>query len=937
MSFSLQELVPHQEPSPQAVSFSPHAEPLEPLLEQFGVHSECGLSSQEAEKRLKVYGSNTLPEPPKPHPLLQFLRQFNHPLVLVLLGAALVATLQGASQSSSLPFLLRYGDALSIFLIVFFNAGLGYYQERKAEFALHALKKLQQSLAHVRRDNHVLTLPTELLVVGDVLELEAGDAIPADARLVQSVALATVESSLTGESTSVYKNAAAAVPAHAPLGERSTMVFLGTNVVQGKGRAVVVATGTATELGRLSKLLLQANSSQPTLLQEKLDRFGKRLLWVCFGLSALLFSYGLLRQSRHWSELLLEAVSLAVAAIPEGLPAITTITLALGMQRMAKRGAVVRNLSAVETLGAATVICSDKTGTLTQNEMTVREVYAGSLTYDVTGIGYQPSGQILEHNNSSVSKLSNPLCGLLTTAVLCNNARLTQGEEPSIVGDPTEAALLVLARKGGVERTAFTFSVAGELPFDSDRKRMSVLIREEGGTYVVHSKGSAEALLPFCSAYATESGVVLLDEKLRQTILEQVEQMSHRALRVLAFARRELPADTTNQFLTAEQHLSLEIEQNFTFLGLVGMTDPLRPNAKEAVAACAKAGVRTTMITGDHKLTAMAIAKELGLWDPKAKALSGTELEQLSEKELQHHIESIRVFARVTAEQKVRIVQALKTRGHIVAMTGDGVNDAPALREAHIGVAMGKSGTDVAREAADIVIADDNFATLVEAVREGRSIYRNIQKSVFFLLSSNAGLVLTVMLGPFVPGYQPLSPLMILWINLVTNGLPALALGLDPPDSNPLHSRPHKAKEGLLRIREYVGIAVIGLFMSGFALLGYMPFMHAQASLYPPESQGRVLAFSLLAFSPLFHALSCRSATHSVVNTRPFLTPIFLLFFLVSLLLQLIAVLVPSLRPVFRTVPLSVNQWLFLLILSAAIIPIMELTKAVERRWFAKR
>ncbi|HEY8041073.1 MAG TPA: HAD-IC family P-type ATPase, partial [Polyangiaceae bacterium] len=700
-----------------------HTEAPEALLARLATDPAHGLSEDEAAERLARDGPNELPRPKGKSVLLQLLGQFSNPIVLTLLAAAIIAIVDGVSRREE-PLLVRFGDATAILLIVVLNAFLGFYQERRAEAALAALEKMQTPSARVRRGNEVKIVAASCLVVGDVLELEAGDAVPADARLLQTVSLSAEESSLTGESVPVQKDALAGVADDAPLGDRLTMLFVGTSLVRGKGRAVVVATGEHTELGKLSALIHRPRD-RTTPLEHKLDAFGKRILWACLALAATLFVRGMIKGDRSWHELLLEAVSLAVAAIPEGLPAITTITLALGMQRMAKRGAIVRKLAAVETLGSATVICTDKTGTLTQNEMTVREVYAGAERYHVTGTGYDPRGSILDTINQRVEAPDGPLRDLLATVALCNNALLQKDDTGwRVQGDPTEGALLTLAAKGGVPRESVVSShqVVKELPFDSDRKRMTIVALDESGNEVVHTKGSADVLLPLCAAYETRDGRLALDAEARRAIIAEAEDMSSRALRVLAVARRDLGAHRDSE--SPEKHAehdvsgkpSGEIENRLTFLGLVGMIDPPREGVKEAVRLCAEAHVRAVMITGDHKLTAVAIARELGLWEDDAIALTGAELEKLAEAGLDACIERVRVFARVTAEQKLRIVAAFKRCGHVVAMTGDGVNDAPALREAHIGVAMGKDGTDVAREAADMVIADDNFATIVDAV-----------------------------------------------------------------------------------------------------------------------------------------------------------------------------------------------------------------------------
>lgn len=923
-----------------------HAEGCDTILDRVGADAARGLSSVEATERLAKEGPNELPPPPRPSSIAQLLSQFTNPIVLTLLGAAAIAIVDGASRSFE-PLLVRFGDAIAILIIVTLNAILGFFQERRAEAALEALQRMQTPSARVRRDDRVATIRATQLVVGDILELEAGDAVPADARLLQTLDLAAEESALTGESAPVGKDALAIIADDAPLGDRATMLFLGTSLVRGKGRAVVVATGKATELGRLSELI-SGTGERKTPLEQRLDRFGKRVLWACLALSALLFARGLLQHERTWHELLLEAVSLAVAAIPEGLPAITTITLALGMQRMAKRGAIIRKLAAVETLGSATVICTDKTGTLTQNQMTVREVYAGATTYRVTGVGYDPRGEIFEAGGQRVASppRPSPLRHLLASAALCNNARLEQTNDGAwrTIGDPTEGALLTLSAKGGLPREplAETVRVVHEVPFDSDRKRMTIVTLDAEGREIVHTKGSCDVLLPLCAFVEAASGPVPLEKEAREEIIREAERMSGASLRVLAIARRDLSADgSTLRMGSFSPPMSIgaygaakkptgDLEQRLTFLGLVGMMDPPREGVKAAIRDCAEAQVRAVMITGDHKLTAIAIARELGLWDEGSIALTGTELDAMSDRDLDMRLESVRVFARVTAAQKLRIVRAFKKKDHVVAMTGDGVNDAPALREADIGVAMGKDGTDVAREAADMVIADDNFASIVEAVREGRAIYRNIQKFIFFLLSSNAGLLVAVFASSFIRGLKPLTPLMILWINLVTNGLPALALGIDPPDPTQMLEPPRKPSAGLLGGREYLGIAAVGIWMGVAALACYLwPW-----ALERGEADGdtaRAVAFSLLALSPLFHAANCRSRAASIVTLRPLVSRPLVLAVGLSAAIHML-VFVPSLQPVFRTSWLTLGQWAALLLLALSIVPAVELIKLLQRR-----
>ena len=928
-----------------AAPVPPHAEDCDRFLERMEVSSSAGLSAEAVATRLAEVGPNQLPEGKKKSALLRIGEQFVNPLVLTLLAAAAIAIVVGFTAPSTQGFLSRFGDAIAILLIVVLNAFLGYYQERRAEAALDALQRLSAPNARLRRDGKIVVVPAAEVVPGDILELEAGDAVAADARLVQTIDFATEEAALTGESSASVKDALAPVAVDAPLGDRATMVFTGTTVMRGKGRAVVTATGARTELGRIGEMI-NSVADQKTPLEERLDRFGKQILRACLALSAILLGWGFLRGGRPWHELLLEAVSLAVAAIPEGLPAITTITLALGMQRMARRGAIVRKLPAVETLGAATIIASDKTGTLTQNEMTVRAIYAGARCFTVSGQGYDPTGDIADDAGVAVSvdALPKPLRHTLSTAALCNNAQLDVDKESKrwrIIGDPTEGALLTVAAKGKLSRDRIGRSneIVHELPFDSDRKRMTVVTRDAQGREVAHVKGSVDVLLPRCTRMSAEDGSRDLTDADRELILAEADRLSSQAMRVLALCRRVKKgseADLSATFLahaegptSSRDQLADEVERELTFLGLVGMMDPPRAGVKEAVETCRKAGIRAVMITGDHRITATAIAREIGLWDEGDEAVTGAELAEMDEAALAERIMNIRVFARTTAEQKLRLVRAFQAGGDVVAMTGDGVNDAPALREAHIGIAMGLGGTDVARQAADLVLADDNFATIVEAVREGRAIYRNIQKFIFFLLSSNMGLLVAVFVVSFFGKWPPLTPLMILWINLVTNGLPALALGVDPPDAHLMTEPPRRATDGLLLRRDYLGMLYVGVVMgaSAIALYAFAPAGNEEGL-----AHARAMAFSLLALSPLFHAWSCRSPVMSTLSSRPLISVPLVLAVVASAAIHLVAVLVPALRPVFRTFPMTSNEWLVLLALSGLIIPAVEIAKVIYRR-----
>ncbi len=917
---------------PSLVDGAAHALDAEALIEALGTNPSDGLSAAEAEKRLETYGPNRMPAPEKDPAWRRFLQQFLDPLVLTLLAAAVVAVvvaITGHEAEAGGNWFTRFADAIAILLIVILNAVIGYFQEARAEAALDALQKLAAPHARVRRGGEVVEVAAADVVPGDVLELEAGDAVAADARLLHTMDFATEESALTGESVPSGKDAMAVPDADAPLGDRENMVYTGTMVVRGRGRAIVTATGVDSELGRIGTMIASIGQ-QKTPLEERLESFGKIILWVCLGLSTVLLLWGFARPlvfggvPREWPVLLLEAVALAVAAIPEGLPAITTITLALGMQRMAKRGAIVRKLPAVETLGAATIICSDKTGTLTQNQMTVRQVYTYGKTYEVSGIGYDPQGDILDDGTVIFGDtLPGPLEQLLKTAALCNNAKLDKDKEGvwRVLGDPTEGALLTLAEKGALPQKSVREdqTLVTELPFDSDRKRMTVITRDHRGKIVAHVKGGVDGLLTRCVAFETASGARELTDEIRDEIMAETEAMAKNALRVLALCRRE-EVDVKGDADT--------VETNLTFLGLVGMMDPPREGVQEAIEVCTHAGIRAVMITGDHKITARAIAEEIGMWEPGDEALTGSELEQMDDAELDRRIMKLRVFARATPEQKLRIVRAFKRAGHVVAMTGDGVNDAPALREANIGVAMGRMGTDVARQAADLVLSDDNFATIVEAVREGRAIYRNIQKFIFFLLSANMGLVVAVFTVSFFAHWPALTPLMVLWINLVTNGAPALALGVDPPDKRLMEEPPRPVNEGLMVFRDYLGIAFVGAIMGMAAVAIYL------SSPQDPESlaHARALAFSVLALSPLMHAFSCRSPIRSAFMSRPFISIPLVIAVIASAAIHLVAVLVPSLQPVFRTFPVSPEEWLMVLGLAALVVPAVEIAKWLNRK-----
>ncbi|HJL05115.1 MAG TPA: HAD-IC family P-type ATPase [Polyangiaceae bacterium LLY-WYZ-15_(1-7)] len=893
-----------------------HARPAEEALAEHGTDAERGLPPERVEALRARFGENALPEPPRPSALRRFLAQFRDPLVGTLLVAAVVAATVAITEPSDAPWLVRLGDTFAITLIVLLNALLGFWQERRAEAALDALGAMVGTAARVVRGGATQDVAARELVPGDLVELEAGDEVPADLRLVFTRDLAVEEAVLTGESVPVTKDADAALAPGAALGDRATLAFFGTKVTRGRGRGVVVATGAGTEVGRIGALL--EGERDPTPLEQRLARLGRVILWICLGISAALFALGLLQGDHRWTHLLLTAVSLAVAAIPEGLPAITTITLALGMRRMAARGAIVRRLPAVETLGSATVICTDKTGTLTENAMTVRVVETADATYHVSGEGWDTTGAFRE-GDAELEALPDDLRRVVEAGLYANHAR--RGAE-GWLGDPTEIALLVLGAKAGLERERLLGerTIERELPFDSDRKRMSVIpSAPPGEAPTAWVKGSLDVLLPRCVAVRRRDGVVPLDDATREAIGARAEAHAAQAHRLLALAEKPDPGDAP--------------EDELVFLGFVAMLDPPRPEVADAVAECRAAGVRVVMITGDHRATAVAIAEDLGFFGEEDEALRGDEVEAMSDAELDAHVGRVAVFARASAEQKLRIVRALQRRHEVVAMTGDGVNDAPALRDADIGVAMGRDGTDVAREAAAMVLADDDFATIVAAVREGRAIFENVRKFIFFLASSNAGLVLTVIVASFFD-WLPLTPLQLLWVNLVTNGLPALALGLEPPEPGQMARPPRPVSEGVLRRRELVGILGVGALMAA-AALALFALPELAPALFPVAEQAaaeaRTMAFTLLAFTPLFHAQSARSDHASIFTLGLFSNRWLWLAIATSATVHLLAVLVPPLHPVFHTTALTGAQWGLVLGLAALPVPVVELLKLVER------
>jgi Ca2+-transporting ATPase len=877
----------------------------------FAVDPERGLTTERANDLFNQHGPNELAESPPVPAWRKFIRQFAELVVLILIGAALVAIALG-----------ELADSLAILAIVLINGLIGFLQEYRAERALAALRQMATPTARVHRNGELRTLPTRELVPGDIIQLEAGDHVPADARLLHAFGLRAQEAALTGEPVPEDKDSNACLEAQTPIGDRINMLYLGTVIAAGKARAIVVATGMGTELGRIAGLIQRAEP-KPTPLQRRLSELGRFLLIVVLAVIAVVFVLHLIRGDEVL-EVFMLSVSLAVAAVPEGLPAVVTVALALGLQRMVKRNALVRRLPSVETLGSVTVICSDKTGTLTRNEMTVREVAAGSGTFQVTGVGYVPVGEFLDRSEIRVEPTQEPdLLVALSIGACCNNASVVparSGADWQVTGDPTEGALIVAAMKAGIEPRDPGHRIIYEIPFDSDRKMMSVVVRKANDSLTMYCKGAPEVVLDRCVAEQADGIARPLSESRRMEIRNGNAEMAGRALRVLALAYRAIPPGAADPYE----------EQQLTFAGLVGMIDPPRSEAADAVRVCHDAGIRPIMITGDHPTTAWSIARELQIAGETDRVLTGPQLDTMDDDDLARHVDHVAVYARVAAEHKLRVVGALKRRGQVVAMTGDGVNDAPAIKEADIGIAMGVTGSDVTREAADMVLLDDNFASIVSAVEEGRAIYDNIQKVVLYLLSSNASEILLVFATALLGWPAPLLAVQLLWINLVSDGFPALALGMEPPERDLMRRRPEKPHKPVVDWSRGARMFVYGSLMAAMGMVAFAAVYQQDAANLP---QARTVTFCVLAFTQLFFAVSCRSERYTLpelgfISNLPLIAAL-----LVSGLLQLSVVTLPFARPIFEVATeLSFLQWV--LILGLALIPVscIETTKLLFRR-----
>ncbi|MEG4044876.1 cation-transporting P-type ATPase [Microcoleus sp. Pol17_C1] len=931
-----------------------HTVAIDQTLQQLSSNKDAGLSSKQVSERLQQYGPNELEETGGRSPWSIFVDQFTNIMLLMLMGVAVISGFLDF-RSNTFP-----KDAIAIFAIVILNGILGYFQEQSAEKALAALKNLASPLVRVVRDGKTSEIAAKELVPGDVMLLEAGVKIAADARLIETSNLQVRESALTGEALAVTKQAELELPEDASLGDRLNLIFQGTEVVQGRAKAIVTNTGMQTELGKIATML-QSVESEPTPLQQRMSQLGNVLVSGALSLVAIVVIGGMITfqngsigfDTSRWEELLEVSLSMAVAVVPEGLAAVVTVTLALGTRRMVKRNALIRKLPAVETLGSVTTICSDKTGTLTQNKMVVQLVSTGDCTVAVAGSGYAPIGDFTDRLTSA--KINNleeypELESLLIACAVCNDAVLQQEQQEwQILGDPTEGSLLCVAGKAGIykEKQSQLLPRTAEFPFSSERKRMSVICEVPGrsgnsgfpaaegqqSNYLMLTKGSPELTLERCKGIIVGDQVQPLTQEMRDRILVENNNMASGGLRVLGFAYKlweNLPPEGSEE----------TSEQDMIWLGLVSMLDAPRPEVREAVVKCRNAGIRVVMITGDHQLTAKAIAYDLGIATEGDRVLTGQELEKLSQEELKQQVEQVSVYARVSPEHKLRIVQALQSWGKFVAMTGDGVNDAPALKQADIGIAMGITGTDVSKEASDMVLLDDNFATIVAAAEEGRVVYSNIRRFIKYILGSNIGEVLTIAAAPLMGlGGVPLTPLQILWMNLVTDGVPALALAVEPGEPNVMRKPPFSPREsifarglGSYMIRIGIIFAILTIAMMSWAY-GYTTSPNHVGD---PEAW-KTMVFTTLCLAQMGHAIAIRSNTQLTIELNPFTNVFVWGAVIVTTILQLMLIYVPPLRAFFGTHYLTAFELMVCFGFSALMFVWIEMEKLFLRFYKSRK
>ncbi len=881
---------------------------VELALQELGSR-RSGLTEDEVKERLLRYGHNELKSKKKASAILVFGGQFLSPLIYVLLAAAAVSLV-----------IQHFIDAIVIFGVLLVNAFIGYFQETQAEKAMDALAEMAAPKAKVKRDGKIELLPAKELVPGDIVLLEAGDKIPADARLLEASNLKVNESALTGESMPVDKQTSVIVE-DVPVADRVNMMYMGTIVTSGRAVGMVVKTGMTTEMGKIATGI-QEIKSEETPLQKNIAKLSRYLVFIFLGVTGLLLIVGLFK-GLGWLDMFMLAVAAAVAAIPEGLPAVLTVVLSIGMRAMARRNTIIRKLVAVETLGAVTVICSDKTGTLTLNQMTVRRLHTDGQFIEVTGEGYEPKGEFRRNGQVFIPETEGQLNLILQIGALCNDAQLTTNKErASIIGDPTEGALLVSAAKAGIDKEKLeeSFPRLDEIPFESERFYMATL-HSANGKRVAYIKGAPEKLLLLSKYLLKGKKVVLLKEADSQAIMSAATSMAKGALRVIAFAYVELPDDGKKLHEEA-------IKGNLVFVGLVGMADPPREEVKEAVRLCRQAGIKVVMITGDNKITAESIARQIDL--PPGRAVTGIELAQITDEELSRDIEKISVFARIEPLHKLRIVNALKSRGHIVAMTGDGVNDAPALKAADIGIAMGISGTDVAKEASDMVLADDNFASVVAAVDEGRAIFTRLRNVLFYSLNTNLSELIVLILSILFVGKSPLLAVQILWINLVTDTAGDIPLGLEPRFGDELKQPPRRPGVGLIFPGLFLRIISIAILIG---LGSFLIFRWAEARM--SLEQARTLVFCSVAAFEWFMAFSARSDEHTVFKLGIFRNRALVFSITIAVLLQLAVVYVPFLQVAFHTVPLGLSEWGIIVMAGGGLFIIEEIRKAIFPRLFS--
>ncbi len=918
----------------------PHTQDAATVMERLQV-TDQGLSQDEVNRRLAEFGLNELEAVKGPSPLTKFLSQFKETLVIILIFAAIIAgvityytnLLYGVNE---LPI-----DAIVIMVIVFINAIMGFTQEYRAEKAIEALKQMAAPQAHLIRMGQPIDVPALTVVPGDILRLEMGDRLPADARLIESHNIHTDEASLTGESMPVKKEANAILDRNVPLADQENMVHSGTVITSGRGLAVVIQTGMNTEIGRIAKMI-QIAEEKETPQQKRMRRLGKQLgiaiLVICMIVLTVQVTvnwFMVTLSFESFMDLFVIAVALAVAAIPEGLPAVVTITLALGVQRLVKRNAIIRRLPAVETLGSADIICSDKTGTLTKDEMTVREIFVPNETFTVTGAGYSTKGNFY-HNRAEINLIEHEQLNLiLRIGRLCNNASVQHTEKGwEVIGDPTEGALVVAALKAGFTNALLDeYPRIAELPFDPERKRMSTLHDSPQKETIAYVKGAPEVVLEESTHVVLKGGIHKLTDEYRAKILSSNDQMANKALRVLGMAFRICPEDLCD--------ISPEgVEEDLVFVGLIGMMDPPRPEVFDAIKIARGAGIKSIMITGDNQYTAVAIANELGMFEEDDAVLTGKALDSLSDEDLKDAAPQVRVYARVSPEHKLRIVQALKQQGHITAMTGDGVNDAPALKFADIGVAMGITGTDVAKEASDMILTDDNYASIVNAIEEGRGISDNTRKFISYLLSCNAGEILLIFIASITLSVifrwpLPLLAIQILFVNLVTDGLPALALGMDPMEPDVMQRGPRDPGEGVITKRVWILIWLVGIVIAIISLGVYATEMTRLVGLgFSPETawlRAGTLAFTVLVMAQMVHALNSRSGHLSLFQVGFLKNRTLLLAISISILFQIAIIYLPPLSLIFSTVPLLPIDWLIIILLSLTVFFVVEIYKYILR------